>query len=421
MTESTEVQLQILKKLNEMSIELKKLDPLCVKVEKLSMEISSISESLNKKICEVEKRSENTEAEVRELKMEISKNKKIMDRIEADQKRCNVILYNFDPKIRGSSLKEDILRCLNEIVRGARFMQTDIKDVFRLPSNQKVKPVVIKLASMELKKSIFTSAALFKRFHLSVAPDYTSSDLLARSKLIPILEAARTEGHLRPKLRGVRLFVGDKIFAYDSELGKVKEIYREQRKVIAVEEIRTHDHQSSDLNRNMRTGNEVMVNASSLSNEGSKSVTLGIANEVKKEKHMSVEVASPNVDSKEPGTSYARANQINQIISRERSGSVNSAASCQSFGSAASVFSVEDGDPAAFICGQYYPTVSQEPAVDLAQQSVRRGKRNNKNISPLEQDKGAKKSARETETIQDYESFGPRQIVKAPVFLSGAA
>ena len=99
-------------------------------------------------------------------------------------------------------------------------------------------------------------------------------------------------------------------------------------------------------------------------------------------------MASPNVDSKEPGTSYARANQI---ISRERSGSVNSAAICQSLGSAASVFSVEDGDQAAFICGQYYPPFSQEPAVDLAQQSVRRGKRNNKNISPLEQDKGAKK------------------------------
>ena len=99
-----------------------------------------------------------------------------------------------------------------------------------------------------------------------------------------------------------------------------------------------------------------------------------------------------------------------------RSGSVNSAASCQSFGSAASVVSVEDGYQAAFICGQYYPPVSQEPAVDLAQQRVRQGKRNNKNISPLEQDKDAKKSARETETIQDYESFGPRQIVKAPVF-----
>ena len=78
--------------------------------------------------------------------------------------------------------------------------------------------------------------------------------------------------------------MGDKIFAYDSELGKVKEIYREQRKVIAVEEIRTHDHQSSTrvMRTGMRTGNEVMVNASSLSNEGSKSVTLVIANEVKK-------------------------------------------------------------------------------------------------------------------------------------------
>ena len=143
MNESTEVQLQILMKLSEMSIELKKLDPLQEKVEKLSMEFSSISESLNKKIFEVEKRSENTEAEVGKLKREVTKFKKLKDRIEADQTRCNVILYNFDPKIRGSSLKEDILRCLNEIVRGARFMQTDIKDVFRLPSKQKVRPVLV--------------------------------------------------------------------------------------------------------------------------------------------------------------------------------------------------------------------------------------------------------------------------------------
>ena len=61
--------------------------------------------------------------------MEVPKNKKIMDRFEADQKGCNVILYNFDPKIRDSTLKKDIFRCLNEIVRHARFMQTDVKDV----------------------------------------------------------------------------------------------------------------------------------------------------------------------------------------------------------------------------------------------------------------------------------------------------
>jgi len=48
---------------------------------------------------------------------------------------------------------------------------------------------------MELKKIRFASAALFRRFHLSLALDYTSSDLLARSKLIPILEDARTVEH----------------------------------------------------------------------------------------------------------------------------------------------------------------------------------------------------------------------------------
>ena len=81
---------------------------------------------------------------------------------------CNV--YNFDPKIRGSSLKEDILRCLNEIVRGARFMQTDIKDVFRLPSNQKVRPVVIKLASMELKKINIYFGCTFQKVSFVSSP-----------------------------------------------------------------------------------------------------------------------------------------------------------------------------------------------------------------------------------------------------------
>ena len=83
-----------------MSIELKKLDPLCEKLEKLCVGFCSISESLNIKICEVEKRSEDTEAEVRQLKIEVTKNEKIMDRIEADQKRCNLILYNFNPELR---------------------------------------------------------------------------------------------------------------------------------------------------------------------------------------------------------------------------------------------------------------------------------------------------------------------------------
>ena len=322
MNESTEVQLQILIKLSEMSIELKKLDPLCEEVVKLSMEFSSISESLNKKIYEAEKRSENTEAEVRELKTEVTKFKKLMDRIEADQKRCNVILYNFDPKIRGSSLKEDILRCLNEIVRGARFMQTNIKDVFRLPSKQKVRPVLIKLACMDLKKSLFTSAALFKRFQLSVAPDYSPSGLLARSKLIPILEAARTEGHSNSKLRGVRLFVGEKIFAYDSELDKVKEIYQEKRKFIAIDERRTHDNQSLDLNRNMHRGTEVRVSESLLSKEGSRSAKQDTLLEVQSGKLTREKMASPyNDDPNEPEISYVRANTSNEIIVRERSGS----------------------------------------------------------------------------------------------------
>ena len=104
--------------------------------------------------------------------------------------------------------------------------------------------------------------------------------MLARSKFIPILEAAHTEDHLHAKLRGVRLIVRDKIFAYDSKLGKGKDIDQERRKVVAVEEMRTYDHQSSKLNRSMHRGNEVIDNASLLSKEGSRSVMHGKVIEV---------------------------------------------------------------------------------------------------------------------------------------------
>ena len=99
MTETAEVQLQILKQLSEMSIELKKLDPLCEKVQKLSVEFSSVSESLNKKICKVEESSEDSVAEVRELKIEVAKNRKIMD-LRRMEVQCDSLLYNFDPKFK---------------------------------------------------------------------------------------------------------------------------------------------------------------------------------------------------------------------------------------------------------------------------------------------------------------------------------
>ena len=52
---------------------------------------------------------------------------------------------------------------------------------------------------------------------------------------------------------------------------------------------------------------------------------------------------------------------------------------------------MEERTRAAFVGGQYHTSVSREPAVDLAQEGVRQGKRNSKNIGPLEQDKSAKK------------------------------
>ena len=77
-------------------------------------------------------------------------------------------------------------------------------------------------------------------------------------------------------------------------------------------------------------------------------------------------MASPHNDFNEPGTFYAGANQSKQIISRERSGSVNSPTSGQSFGSAASVFSVKRGTGLLSVGDTYHIPVSHEPAVNFA-------------------------------------------------------
>ena len=72
-----------------MSIELKNSDPMYEILQNLSVGFFSISDSLNKKISEVQKGRKSRGGS---WWAENAKNKTIMDRMDADQKRCNVIL-----------------------------------------------------------------------------------------------------------------------------------------------------------------------------------------------------------------------------------------------------------------------------------------------------------------------------------------
>jgi len=64
----------------------------------------------------------------------------------------------------------------------------------------------------------------------------------------------------------------------------------------------------------------------------------------------------------------------------------------------------------------YFTPVRQEPEIDLAQKGFRQGRRNSKNISPLELDKGRNKSAQIRKVTQEYKLLTPHQIVKALPF-----
>ena len=105
------------------------------------------------------------------------------------------------------------------------------------------------------------------------------------------------------------------------------------------------------------------------------SVKHGTTIEVQTEKCTCDELASSHKVFPEPGTFYARANQSNQItsressgssrddrvitFSRERSGSSFSATSGQSFSSTASVFSIEESDRPSVVGGQYHTSLAK--------------------------------------------------------------
>jgi DNA polymerase III psi subunit len=53
-----------------------------------------------------------------------------LQRLEKESKNCNLVLYNFDPRNRGSLLLEDVMKALNLHVANLGVKMTDIKDFF---------------------------------------------------------------------------------------------------------------------------------------------------------------------------------------------------------------------------------------------------------------------------------------------------
>ena len=98
--------------------------------------LSQLSIKLEGAIAEVKAENINTQREVDSLRTELEKMRLKMSNMEADLKRTNVILYNFDPSRRAQTLLEDVVATFNQFIPNASIHLSDIKDVFRIKCNQ---------------------------------------------------------------------------------------------------------------------------------------------------------------------------------------------------------------------------------------------------------------------------------------------
>ena len=82
------------------------------------------------------------------LRTELEKMRLKMSNIEADSKRTNVILYNFDPSRQAQTLLEDIVATFNQFIPNASIQLSDTKDVFRIKCNQNPAPFWLTLRAI---------------------------------------------------------------------------------------------------------------------------------------------------------------------------------------------------------------------------------------------------------------------------------
>ena len=65
--------------------------------------------------------------------------------MEADSKRPNVIMYNFDPLRRAQTLFKDIVTTFNQFIPNASIHLRDVNDVFRIKCIQNPTPFWLNL------------------------------------------------------------------------------------------------------------------------------------------------------------------------------------------------------------------------------------------------------------------------------------
>jgi hypothetical protein len=186
-------------------------------------ELGNKFENVASLVQNIQRESQSVRRDVSNVREEVGLALRKIQYLETDMKRGNVVLYNFSPQHRGRSLLEDVVSALNAGIPNLNLRLFDVRDAFRLKSSMSVRPVVIKFASVAGRDYVLKSGFLLRRLGLSISPDYTERELIARKKLKETLEDAKTEGFVDVKLRGLKLFIGNQVFMYNYTSGLVEE------------------------------------------------------------------------------------------------------------------------------------------------------------------------------------------------------
>ena len=173
-------------------------------IDAIQVQLSSIITQLSNNAMtddEIKKELEN-------VKSNLAVSYERANKLEADQKRTNLIIYNYTPQQLGDyTLNQEITGLLNRTMPSLGINRSDIRDIFRLKSG----PIVVKLNSVEIRDYILRNSSVLRRFGLSVAPDYTAIQREARKHLKEMLTLAQNDGR-DAKLRGDKLFIQGRIF-----------------------------------------------------------------------------------------------------------------------------------------------------------------------------------------------------------------
>ena len=107
---SNDAESRIMAMLTLMNGQLAKIDSILSEIVGINGEggLAQLSIKLEGATAEVKAENINTQREVGSLRTELEKMRLKMSNIEADSKRTNVILYNFDPSRRAQTLLENV-------------------------------------------------------------------------------------------------------------------------------------------------------------------------------------------------------------------------------------------------------------------------------------------------------------------------